>query len=1050
MRIKCLWLCSVALVVAVSPCVIVAQKSAPDPYSGEPSVLERVDVVYSMNADGTGYMEKTVVAKIQSESALQQLGILGMAFAANSQHPEFRYVRVRRPDGTVTETPVSGVMEQPMQATVQAPFYSDLKIAQLPVKNLQVGDTLEWEARVVMTKAEAPNEFWGSENFVTEDAVVREESVELRAPATKAVTVWTNPALGIKVKQSRDGGQAVYRWETSALKPTVGPEAEAAKEARKKHVLTADEELDEEQGKLPSVAWTTFPSWAAVGEWYRGLELSRTTPDDEIKAKVAELTAGKTTDEEKVRAIYEYVSTRVRYIGVAFGIGRYQPHEAVEVLHNQYGDCKDKATLLTAMLAAAGVQSDAALIGAGVRFNEAVPSPASFNHLITHLKLNGQDVWLDSTEEVAPYRMMLAVLRDREALVVPPTGTPALEKTPKDPPFASVETWTAKGSLDANGVSDSQITFLMRGDGELAMRTAIRQLGPAQYDEAAQRFLGVLGYAGKESHAEFSRPDDVDEPFRMSFGYHREKAGDWDNLRIIPQLAPVGLPAVDEKEPPVQALQLGTPRTETSIAEMKLPAGWAAELPEAVHEKSAYATYDLSYRLDKGALYSERKVVVLSDKVPVVDWKAYKKFADAIGLGNETYVQLRRANGSVLASTPTIPSPTGNGTPAKAGADVKAVPETLIHQAAVSAQHWDLATAQSLLDQAKAINPKERHLWSMYGSLALAAGKANEAIDDFKKELELYPDMYEVYGMLAQAQQMHGDKDGAKQSLRTWAKADMGNSRPVVALASIEFTDGSYGQAEADLQTALKLEPTNERVQLLLGRAEMRQNEKDKGTATLKVLLQTTTDSSIMNDAAYELADAGQELALDESKEQVALDQLTKETESWTLDEAPNVLKQKTTMLVASWDTMGWILYKEGKLKEAKSYIDAAWTNRQDPEVMKHHDALNGTTSGSKTHEVKLPGGNVTVVTALAPQGLRTYVLGPANGRHGVAEYRLLLAHGRVERIEPTGEKTVAGTDAMVKHVDFAKLFPEGSDAKLVRGAMVNCFADKCQLVLEP
>ena len=410
---------SAAFLSVLFPCVVAAQKVAPDPYSSEPFVLERVDTSYVLNADGTGFMQKTVAVKIQSEAALQQLGIIGMVFAANSQHMEFHYVRTRRPDGSVKETPVSGVLEQPLQATMQAPFYSDLKTAQLPVMSLQVGDTLEWEGRVVITKAEAPNEFWNSENFVTDGTVVREQSVELRVPAAKAVTVWTNPALGIKVKESKDGDRTVYRWETQQLKPTVGPEAEAAKEAKKKHVLTADEELDEQLGKLPSVAWTTFPSWAAVGEWYRGLEVSRATPDEEIKAKVAELTAGKTTEEDKVRAIYGYVSTQVRYIGVAFGVGRYQPHQAVEVLHNQYGDCKDKATLLTAMLAAAGVPSDAALIGAGVRFNEGVPSPGSFNHLITHLKLNGQDVWLDSTEEVAPYRMMYAVLRDREALVVP-------------------------------------------------------------------------------------------------------------------------------------------------------------------------------------------------------------------------------------------------------------------------------------------------------------------------------------------------------------------------------------------------------------------------------------------------------------------------------------------------------------------------------------------------------------------------------------------------------------------------------------------------------
>jgi chitodextrinase len=170
---------------------------------------------------------------------------------------------------------------------------------------------------------------------------------------------------------------------------------------------------------------------------------------------------------------------------------------------------------------------------------------------------------------------------------------------------------------------------------------------------------------------------------------------------------------------------------------MTLPKGWTAELPEAVHEKSAYATYDLSYRWDKGTLYAERKVVVLQQKVPIADWKTYKKFADESGLGNEMYVQLRRANGTYLSSTPTAPGSAPAPT-AATGEDVKATPESLIREAMTAAHTWDLATAQSLLDKAKTINPKQRHLWSSYGTVALAAGKANEAIDDFKKELALY------------------------------------------------------------------------------------------------------------------------------------------------------------------------------------------------------------------------------------------------------------------------------------------------------------------------
>ena len=52
--------------------------------------------------------------------------------------------------------------------------------------------------------------------------------------------------------------------------------------------------------------------------------------------------------------------------------------------------------------------------------------------------------------------------------------------------------------------------------------------------------------------------------------------------------------------------------------------------------------------------------------------------------------------------------------------------------------------------------------------------------------------------------------------------------------------------------------------------------------------------------------------------------------------------------------------------------------------------------------------------------------------------------------MKPLGEKTVDGSEAMLKGLDLTKLFPEGSDAKLVRQGMINCAAGRCELVLEP
>src|ERR1700733_3396381 len=153
----------------------VSVEVAPDQYAGESLVLERSDVVYSMAADGTGSAQRTVVVRVQSEAAVKELGIIGVPFAGASERVEFQYARVRRKDGTVVETPVGDAQEVPAEVTRQAPFYSALKQKQLPIRSLRVGDRLEWQARIVRTKAEAPGEFWGQESFA-DDAVILEQS----------------------------------------------------------------------------------------------------------------------------------------------------------------------------------------------------------------------------------------------------------------------------------------------------------------------------------------------------------------------------------------------------------------------------------------------------------------------------------------------------------------------------------------------------------------------------------------------------------------------------------------------------------------------------------------------------------------------------------------------------------------------------------------------------------------------------------------------------------------------------------------------------------
>ena len=179
------------------------------------------------------------------------------------------------------------------------------------------------------------------------------------------------------------------------------------------------------------------------------------------------------------------------------------------------------------------------------------------------------------------------------------------------------------------------------------------------------------------------------------------------------------------------------------------------------------------------------------------------------------------------------------------------------------------------------------------------------------------------------------------------------------------------------------------------------------------------------------------------------LDRLDAETAGWTLDEAPSVLAGKTNLLVASWDTMGWILYQQGHLPEARSYIAAAWQNAPRHELLDHLHAVDA--------DLHQP----TKEEAATDQSRRTFTLGPAHGRHGTAELHLLLGAGQVLRAEPViappssgapgnAAPPLTGAVDLVKTADLHALFPSGSKARLVRRGVVNCAGATCRLVLEP
>src|SRR5580658_9368608 len=382
------------------------QKSQPADYSQEPFVIEQYYTTARFENNGTSERNLAVRIHVQSDAGVQQLGELIFGYNSANEVMDVHFVRVKKKDGSVITAAADSVKDMTASVARDAPEYTDYKEKHVTVPSLHAGDTIEYEIATRTVTPLAPGNFWFDYAFV-KDAITLDERLDVNLPTGRVHKFIVVPLLQDVTDYA--GDREIHHWQHANLSRPSDSE-----QAKKKSQPPAQPQ--------PDVQFTTFTTWAQVAQWYANLEKGRSDPTPEIRAKTQELIQGRATELDKIAALYDYVAKNIRYVSLSFGLGRYQPHSAAAVFKNQYGDCKDKHTLLAAMLQAANISSDAVLIPFARKLDTNVPAPSQFDHMITVVPIGDELIWMDSTAEVAPFRLLSPPLRNKSALLVEPDG----------------------------------------------------------------------------------------------------------------------------------------------------------------------------------------------------------------------------------------------------------------------------------------------------------------------------------------------------------------------------------------------------------------------------------------------------------------------------------------------------------------------------------------------------------------------------------------------------------------------------------------------------
>ena len=1072
-----------------------AEKPSPaaTDFSKEAFVIERLATKVTAENDGTGAREVSAQIKLIADAGVKAFAVLSFTYTSENEAVDIDYVRVRKPDGSVVKTPDYNIQDMPGEITRMAPLYSDIHEKHVAVKGLAVGDVLEYLVRFRIVKPLVPGHFWQEYSF-SKDAIAKDEELEINVPAAKFVKV-VSPDFKPEIKE--ENGRRIYRWTHANLQ-------------------IKEKDPNEPPRRIPpnpDVQITTFASWEEVGRWYGDLQKSQLEVTPAIQTKAAELTKGLTSDDDKIHAIYNFVSLKYHYVGLDFGIGRYQPHAADDVLDNGYGDCKDKHTLLAALLQAIGIDAWPVLIHATRKLDPDVPSPAQFNHVITVVPRGDKLLWLDTTPEVAPYGMLLLNLRDKQALMIPANKPPALVTTPRDAPFPQEQEFTAEGKLSADGTFTGHIQQKYRGDTEVLMRAAFRQVSESQWKEAVQGFSYRLNFAGDVSNVKMTPPDDLDKPFELSYDYVRKDYSDWEHNQITPPLPPFGIEvakfAKDIK--PQDPVLLGGIGKLVYRARVELPSGYSATVPSDRHLVDTFAEYSDVSRVEARedfapalrapkVITTTRELVVKQPELPLSDWEQYHQLGRDMSDDESNYISLKSGSGSDVNA-------------GGSGGKIENLDATFRTAWSVM-QERDFKRAEEMYRGIIAQAPKYKFAHLCLGYTLRSQNRQEDALQAFREEEEISPDDIRAYQAAAAVLLSSGGTDDVIAEWRKLLKLDPANRSANEAIVHLLMQHDRYAEAIDLLENAVKVSTDSTDLQFQLGTVYLKAGQSDKAVVHMKLAVaQNANDAMLLNNAAFALAEQGAALDLAQHYAEQAVEKV--EAQSSDRKSSPEAQLQATYQLSVVWDTLGWVYFQKGDLPRAESFVRAAWVLGQDGTVGEHlgdiyqkehknqtaaeqyklalaavgtlppnvghahPDDVTGvplqigvefsqrqtlateitaryqklTGKKPETRETwRLPNGQWTKTAVEELVQMRTVKLPKQSSLSGSADLRVAFAPEGVESVE-----FVSGSDALrtvgerVKTVHYAVQFPEGSQARLLRRATLNCSAiSGCMAVLLP
>ena len=493
---------------------------------GDDVVVLLMEASYSFDEAGRETYSQRLVYRILTAGAHESWSTVEEGWEPWHQaRPEIR-ARVITPDGAEHLLDPATIAEN--SATRDAPdMFEDGRILRAPLPATRVGAVVEQQ---VIVRDTAPFFDGGVMRLHSLDPgmPLRHARLTLEAPAAMPLRWVARELPGVSPREEIvAGGRRRLTFEARDLQPADDPEPG----------------LPAEMPRSAYVAFSTGRSWADLARRYSEI-VDRSIRGADIKPFLRAASAGATAGSqlETINRILARISDEVRYTGMELGEGGLIPRTPAETLKRRFGDCKDKAVLLTALLRASDIPAYVALLNADESdqdVEESLPGFGLFNHAIVVVP-GAPAIWIDPTDPYARAGELPVADQGRRALVASPTAT-GLVRTPEATAAENRQVETREVFLADLGPSRIVETSEYQGAIERDVR-ALYSLQDGQTMRQALKEYATTAYLAEDLGAvDHSSATDLSTPMRLRIEVKNARRGFTDERNAGVGITPAAL-----------------------------------------------------------------------------------------------------------------------------------------------------------------------------------------------------------------------------------------------------------------------------------------------------------------------------------------------------------------------------------------------------------------------------------------------------------------------------------------------------------------------------